>query len=240
MDEFCLPDNYLARREAHYFDDAPYIDSDIIHQPKVYDAADYFSCVAGKSKIIDIGCGIGRKLEGIKADRKVGIDFGINIKFCRSRYPTGVEWVEADLSNPECISLANHADDQSVVVCADVVEHLVDPKPLVALLAKCYRNGAIVLTSTPDRIRVRGEDHRGPPPNPSHVREWAKDEYEQFLLRHGLPAAFAGYTINNNQARELKTIVTLHDRAVSSHGAPDAQVVTILSDINEDDVVGDD
>ncbi|WP_265519150.1 class I SAM-dependent methyltransferase [Nitratireductor luteus] len=238
MDEFCLPDDYLARGEAHYFDDSPYFDSDIIHQPKVYDAADYFCRFARRSTIIDIGCGNGRKLQGVRADRKVGIDFGINIASCRDRYPAGVKWIEADLSKPECISLASHADNQSVVVCADVVEHLIDPRPLVALLAECYRNGAIVLTSTPDRIRVRGHDHRGPPPNQSHIREWAKDEYEQFLLHHGLPATFAGYTINNNQARELKTISTLHDRAVSGQANADTRAVAILSAMEEGDAVG--
>lgn len=239
MENLFLPDDYLARDDVNYFDDSPYAASDVVHQPDVYYAADYFCRAARRSTIIDIGCGNGRKLLDVRTDKKVGVDFGINIEACRRKHPTGATWIEADLSKPDCINLAEHADSQSVVVCADVVEHLVDPMPLIALLARCYRNGAIVLTSTPDRIRVRGAEHRGPPPNPSHIREWALEEYEKFLLHNGLPAAFAGYTINNNIAKELKTIVTVHDCTVFNHGMPARRPLAIISAYNEDDVVGE-
>jgi SAM-dependent methyltransferase len=214
--DFKLPANYVSRPAPVYFDDAPYVDSRIVHQPEVYQAADYFLQVTGRGTIIDIGCGNGRKLRSVRARRHIGIDFGQNLSFCRGHYGSWGEWIEADFSREDCLRIAELADEQSVVVCADVVEHLLNPEPLVALLAACYRRGAIVLTSTPDRILVRGANHRGPPPNPSHIREWALQEYVEFLGARGLPAIYAGYTLNNNVERELKTIVTLHDAAVTT------------------------
>lgn len=130
--------------------------------------------------------------------------------------------------------------DDTVVVCADVIEHLADPRPLLGLLADCRHRGALVITSTPDRVRVRGADHKGPPTNPSHVREWALDEYVALLADHDLPCTYAGYTINNTAHRELKTIVTIHDGSVErARTSPDAAPppVAILAAYNEADVI---
>jgi len=222
LDAFCLPDTYKARAEVNYFDDSPYIDSAIIHQPKVYDVANYICQTAHRSTVIDIGCGNGRKLQSIQVPRKIGVDFGINLESCRSRYP-GQEWVEVDLSSPDCISLAKRADKHSLVICADVIEHLADPRLLVALLAQCARNGAIVITSTPDRALVRGRDHVGPPGNPSHIREWELSEYRQFLSSQQMPISYAGHTWDNTQDRRMNTIVTI------SGVTPDEHAVAILS-----------
>ena len=149
--------------------------------------------------------------------------------------------MEADFSSTDCIALADTVDEQAVVICADVIEHLLDPRPLVALLAACYQRGAIVITSTPDRLRVRGAEHRGPPPNPSHVREWAIQEYADFLADYSLPAVYVGYTLNNNITRELRTIITIHDAAVDQTPAStaDHRPLAIWSAYNEADVIAE-
>lgn len=161
MSRFKLPDGYAEREDIVYFDDAPYGDSAIIHQPEVYDAAGYLLAATGRSTLIDIGCGNGRKLLSVTAPRRIGMDFGPNIRFCREHHPDAAEWREIDLSVDGVVSEALMADGDTVIVCADVVEHLMDPGPLLVLLAACHRRGAIVITSTPDRIRVRGPEHRG-------------------------------------------------------------------------------
>ncbi|MBA4783777.1 MAG: glycosyltransferase family 2 protein [Rhizobiales bacterium] len=238
-----IPDDYRSRESVHYFDDVAFLDGDVIHQPEVYDAADYLLKAGGRRTIIDIGCGNGRKLKKVGAERHIGIDFGPNIDFCRKYYGTWGEWHEQDLTQPDCVQWAELADHTALVVCADVVEHLLDPTPLLALLAACYQRGAQVLTSTPDR--VRGRDHKGPPPNPSHIREWALDEYTALLKAVGLPSVFAGYTINNSQAREPKTIVTLHDRMMDeltknrTEAKPSARPLAILAAYNEADIIRD-
>jgi SAM-dependent methyltransferase len=241
--KYWLPEDYIEQSDVVYFDDSPYCDTSVIHQPEVYDAASHFIVATGRSKVIDIGCGNGRKLLSISAPYRIGLDFGSNLALCRDRYPSDADWREIDLSNSACLVHAALADNDAVVVCADVVEHLADPKFLLSLLAECYRRGAIVLTSTPDRIRVRGHDHLGPPPNPSHIREWALEEYKNLLAEHGLPSLFAGYTINNNIDRKLNTIVTVHDQFICDSAPssfdPVLRPLAILATYNEFDIVAE-
>jgi len=241
MSKYKLPENYIERKEMSYFDDSANFESDIVHQPEVYEAAEYFLQSGRRTTIIDVGCGSGRKLRSVNADRHIGVDFGSNLSFCRQRFDAWGEWIEADLSREDCIVLADHADGGTVVVCADVIEHLLDPEPLVALLCACYRRGALVLTSTPDRIRARGAEHCGPAPNRSHIREWALEEYVEFLADHDLPVAYAGYTLNNSVMRELRTIVTIHDIAVDRArvNATRDRPLAILACYNEADVIAE-
>lgn len=238
MNKFKLPENYKSRENVNYFDDVEYHEKNIIHQPEVYYAADYFIRADRRTTVIDIGCGNGKKLKNIKAERSIGIDFGPNIAFCRERYGSWGEWLEADFSTKDCIQLASLADNQTVVICADVIEHLVDPHHLIELLIACYHRGAIILTSTPDRIRVRGVDHLGPPPNPSHIREWALREYNRYLEENSLPVTFSGYTINNNIDEDLKTIITIHDKNINSSDKKiTKKPVAIISCYNEADII---
>lgn len=214
MTPFHLPIDYIENHSPSYHADASLAASDVIYQPEVYAVADWLMKAKQRSAVIDIGCGNARKLHAVQAGRHIGVDFGDNIDWCRAHYPNWGEWVETDLAQRDCIQIADLVNEKCMVVCADVIEHLVDPSALVELLAETCRRGAIVITSTPDRVRVRGVDHRGPPGNPSHVREWALDEYTSFLASRGLPAVYAGYTINNNIKRERKTIITIHDRII--------------------------
>ncbi|MFG1426299.1 methyltransferase domain-containing protein [Roseixanthobacter glucoisosaccharinicivorans] len=244
MSLFQLPADYVARSASYYFDDSPFFDGTIVHQPEIYEAADYFLQAGGRTRILDIGCGNGRKLRQVRAREHIGVDFGPNIDACRQRFGAWGTWLDADLCQRSCASVAAYADASTVVVCADVVEHLLDPTPLLNLLAQCYRRGAIVITSTPDRVKVRGADDKGPPANPAHVREWALDEYIAFLEACGLPATHAGHTINNNIARALRTIVTVHDITVDRARAalatqPQQRPLAILAAYNEADVIAE-
>ncbi|MFG1397602.1 glycosyltransferase [Roseixanthobacter pseudopolyaromaticivorans] len=246
MSLFQLPADYVARSEPCYFDDSPFLDSSIVHQPEIYEAADYFLQASGRTRILDIGFGNGRKLRQVRAREHIGVDFGSNIALCRECFGAWGTWLEADFSHDDCAAIAAFADTGTVVVCADVVEHLLDPGPLLNLLAQCYRRGAIVITSTPDREKVRGLADRGPPANPAHVREWALDEYVAYLDASGLPATFAGRTVNNNIVRALRTIVTVHDMAVNRARASVVQSVVapqrplaLLAAYNEADVIAE-
>ncbi|AWN45918.1 hypothetical protein DK419_05950 [Methylobacterium terrae] len=239
VSDFELPDDYVTRKEEIYFDDVPQAHSDIIYQPEVYDFAEFLLKSTKRSKIIDIGCGSGRKLCSVQAEKRIGIDFGPNIAACKDLHGNQAEWHDADFTDASCISLSEMADYDSVVVCADVVEHIIDPGVLIALLKACFERGAIVVTSTPDRIRVRGDDHRGPPPNPSHIREWSLDEYKRLLIKQGLVPLFAGYTISDNINRQNKTIITIHDIRLQTieRASPAQRPLAIIAAYNEADVI---
>ena len=240
MQNLYLPPDYIAREVPEYFDDSEFLEGDLIYQPEVYEAADYLSRATGRAKIIDFGCGSARKLRSVSGTRHIGVDFGLNIASCRARSPDWGEWIEADFSSPECLQMATLADCQSIVICSDVIEHLADPSHLAALLKACFERGAIVLTSTPDRVRLWGPDHKGPPPNPAHIREWTLDEYVRFLDESGLPTFWAGYTYNNNIDRRPVTILTIHDPKLVSAGSDlKERPLAILSTFNEEDVIGE-
>lgn len=213
-ERFFLPDGYTSRARPEYFDDAHNLASKIVHQPDVYALADYLLRVSGRRTVIDIGCGSGRKLLALAAGRRIGLDYKANIETCRAHAPQET-WIEVDLERGELPADSDLAADDAIVICSDVIEHLVDPGNLLGILASLYEKGAIVLVSTPARARARGPDDMGPPGNPAHVREWALSELELLVEAWGLPATFAGYTLNNTRKRKKNTILTVHDRAMN-------------------------
>lgn len=234
-----LPEGYLSRQQPEYHDDQSSDASDIVHQPEAYEVVRYLLNKTGRGTVIDVGCGSGRKLRDLPAHRAVGVDYGANISFCRANFPNFGEWIEADLAHPSARLVANEASSDAILICADVVEHLPDPTHLLCLLEDCYRRGAIVITTTPDRVRVRGRDHGGPPPNPAHVREWELCEYSQLLADVGLGLTYVGYTTNNNEARELKTILTLSDPDLAFQTLPrnPSRPLAIIAAYNEGDIL---
>ena len=238
MQNFQLPADYVARLVPDYFNDSQFADRDIIYQPEVYEAADYLVRSTGRTTIIDLGCGCARKLRTVSGTRHVGVDFGSNIESCRKQFPQWGEWIEADFSHASCMQLAELADEQAIIICSDVIEHLSDPSHLASLLKACFERGAIVLTSTPDRLKLWGADYKGPPPNPSHIREWALSEYVSYLATEGLPTFWAGYTYNNNIDRRSITILTIHDPGIVMERLQQrTRPLAILSAFNEGDII---
>jgi SAM-dependent methyltransferase len=159
----------------------------------------------GCSRIIDVGCGRAQKLIKLHPEFSiVGIDHGPNIEYCR-RYTFGT-WIECDVERE---SLADLPAQGSVVVCADVIEHLVNPVLLLQSLRTLLERGAgAVLLSTPERDLLRGRDHFGPPPNPCHVREWNTAELRKLLLSMGFEPHMQ-LTARNDLTFEEKTILAI-------------------------------
>lgn len=208
-----LPPGYQSRARPEYFDDAPNLDGVVVHQPDVYGLAECLVAATGRQTVLDIGCGSARKLLALEAPRRIGVDFEANIKTCRAHSPSGT-WIEVDLENGTLPAIPEFDPKDAIVINSDVIEHLIDPSNLIAMLAKLYEAGAIVLLSTPDRPRARGADHMGPPGNSAHVREWALPELAALLAWRGLPAVFSGYTLNNTRRYLRNTILTVHDKAL--------------------------
>jgi SAM-dependent methyltransferase len=66
------------------------------------------------------------------------------------------------------------------VLCADVIEHLLDPDPCLDFMRRHLAPGGLLLISTPERIALRGKDCMDCP-HPMHVREWSFAEFGRFL-----------------------------------------------------------
>jgi len=162
----------------------------------VYRLAAELARKAGVENLVDLGCGRGEKLLPY-ADtfHVVGYDYGENITYCHEHNHPGT-WVSVDL-NTKTIHPANF--DGSVIICADVIEHLPDPMPLIQSLHNACRTAKYVLLSTPDRFRVyKGQLHYGPPGNPYHVREWTNSELVEWLRVNDLPVQWHGWTSSND------------------------------------------
>jgi hypothetical protein len=67
-----------------------------------------------------------------------------------------------------------------LVICADVIEHIMDPDLFVKQLLN-IRDVKYYIISTPDRDTVRGKLDYGPPANKHHIREWNLFEFRRYM-----------------------------------------------------------
>jgi SAM-dependent methyltransferase len=154
------------------------------YQFGVYERAARLIRTNGLASLVDVGCGVGMKLawlhERLPEVRVVGIDQPHAVEFCRSHHPWGT-WIVDDFERPSPEFAEVRGD---LVICADVIEHLMDPDLLLRYLRQRLAPGGRVLLSTPERDLVRGEDCQHSP-NPAHVREWNRSELARYLTSRG-------------------------------------------------------
>jgi SAM-dependent methyltransferase len=237
---FFTPEGYTARDRPHYFEDVLTNTEGVVHQPHVYPFAAYLAARYGCTHVIDLGCGRAAKLAALHPElHPVGVDIGTNVEWCRNTYPFG-EWIERDFEQPGALPIAPELARRSVVVCADVIEHLVDPTHLLGNLRRLLEHAPVALLSTPDRELVRGPDDAGPPANPHHVREWTRNELARLLESAGLRIEFGGLTAANDQTFVKSTALAVLAGAAAPPPAraPDSfKVVAGLCVHNEADVL---
>lgn len=192
MQNYGLKPSYMARSKPEYFSDS--LPDSTAWQADVYRLAAGLALKANVKRLVDIGCGQGGKLASYAGEFEiVGYDYGDNIAKCQQAYPEG-QWHTADL---ESESITTGFQD-SVVICADVIEHLIKPDMLLETLRNAAKTAAYVLVSTPDRMRVYRRDQSGPPGNPYHVREWTLNELESWFHDEQMPIRWSGWTVSND------------------------------------------
>jgi len=205
-----LPDRYFIKagyrhRESPRYDEQTEIGAN--WQASVYEEAVRLAEELDLKRIVDVGCGDGRKLATLHSRfAVVGLDYGPNLELCRARYAFGT-WIEHDLEQKGTLPLDGALLRDAVVVCADVIEHLVRPEILLGKLAAALESAPLLLLSTPDRDLVRGPAHLGPPPNESHVREWSLDEFASLLVASGLRDGTVRHIRSNDVSPERHTIL---------------------------------
>jgi hypothetical protein len=205
---FGIKAGYRHRDQACYFLDDVTATRGVVFQPDVYTFAEEVAARRDPlgREIVDVGCGWGDKLAAMHARRPawsyVGIDFGANIEHCRVEHPFA-EWIEADLERPLAFSPLSVAPG-AVVICSDVIEHLVNPNVLVESL-RAFGPGTEIVLSTPDRDVNHGYDHNGPPPNLNHVREWNSAELVAYLEEGGLRVKHCGLTRGSDNSSVMGT-----------------------------------
>jgi len=207
---FLLKNGYIARPNPDYFIDEP---EGITWQPDVYPLAADLAVKIGSNKIVDIGCGRALKLAKLHTRYPdwdfIGIDYGENITWCKEHRRFGT-WIEADLESGKTLGKGKLAVENSTLICSDVIEHLVNPLPLLRLIRNLLRQGAAaVIFSTPERDLTRGKTDHGPPCNSCHVREWNLEEFKALLEWAGFKLIHLGLTRSNDAAFDEKTILAI-------------------------------
>ena len=180
--KYFLKDGYRCNPNPVQYMDSP--EDSIIYQLDVYRYAAKLIGDVGAGSVVDVGCGVGRKLERFIAPlgvRIYGIDSVESIAQCRNSFGFG-EWIADDIESPTCQPM--QAAD--VIICSDVVEHLIDPDRLFDYFRRWSHEKTRLVISTPDRDLRRGPDDMGPPGNGAHVREWNSREFRLYLEERGL------------------------------------------------------
>lgn len=186
-----------------------YSDDGILWQENTYKRAKDLADPIVYKRVVDIGTGAGKKLpmffgkmNGPDKDKKVHF---IQVDFADNREdpdPDFSDFLQINLEDWDEVSTLREKFDDStptIFILSDVIEHLFDPRPLLAtlryLLKKNDKNRLII--STPDRDRIDGKNNQSAPDNQTHVRQWTKTEFEGFLVNSAFHVDEIGYTQQN-------------------------------------------
>lgn len=124
-------------------------------------------------RVLDAGCGEGFGTQTLSevAAQVTGVDYSeAAIAECRRLWrKPNLNFERVDLTHPE-----GFRETFDVVLNFQVLEHIRDPGPFLAGLRQCLAEGALLVLTTPNRLRTISE-------NPYHVREYTAAELEELL-----------------------------------------------------------
>ena len=196
-----------------------YSDDGILWQENTYKHAKDLADPTVYKRVVDIGTGAGKKLPMFfgkindpNKDKKVHffqVDFADNRE---DPDPDFSDFLQVNLEDwDEVSTLREKFDDgtPTIFILSDVIEHLFDPRPLLAalrfLLKKNDKNRLII--STPDRDRIDGKNNQDAPDNQTHVRQWTTTEFEVFLKNSAFHVDEITYTQQNKFDENNVTIL---------------------------------
>ena len=188
MKNFFIKSGYINNQVQKYDTKKRYWTSQRIKASRLFQYSVYieikkFINYSEKSKLVDIGCGAGEKLKLLKDDKQnleiFGIDTKESIDICKKNLDFG-NFIVDDLSNYNESLYENHKNSFDYIICSDVIEHIKNPDQLLSLVNYLAHKDTIIIISTPDRIKFRGQSNNQSP-NSAHIREWSGKELKLYL-----------------------------------------------------------
>lgn len=199
--QWCEPRNFGAiSGTRHYTQYRAYSDDIVVWQESVYDRAETLVTEhGGFEQIIDLGCGSGVKTQARfgNSGRLMQVDRNdFRDETCRT---DGTRFVQASLEQHDDLdALLDQldVDAKTLIVCSDVIEHLLDPRPLLCFLRRLLQRNAenTALLSTPDHEVFEGTRDALNPSNREHYRQWSVFELGSALRSAGFEVCRFGRT----------------------------------------------
>lgn len=155
------------------------------YQWDVYKTAARLVRKRGLKRLLDVGSGPPVKLKALMPD---------GLEICLVDQPNTARHATELLPNARFFAANLERDFPAIegkfdlVLCADVIEHLVAPDPCLEFMRHYLAPGGLLLVSTPEREVLRGKECTHCP-HPMHVREWSFGEFDRFLSSRGFEIA---------------------------------------------------
>ena len=171
----CINRFYRHRQNFVHFDDTPKKDE---WQLEVYLHALGLMKKHHLRSVIDLGCGSGFKLVTYLSEYDtMGIEVPATCRWLKEHYPDH-RWMEIEEAGTTKLA----AD---VVICSDVIEHVINPDDISNFLKSISFQYAVISTPARDVAYRRWErPYWGPPRNPHHIREWTQKEFRNYMSQH--------------------------------------------------------
>jgi SAM-dependent methyltransferase len=102
---------------------------------------------AGQNRILELGCGTGRTLLNAREQGKASEIVGIDIIPACDEHKKLDHYIQADIDTLQLPFQQGYFD---LIICADVLEHLVDPWKAVSRLVPYLKEGGTIVASLPN------------------------------------------------------------------------------------------